>query len=128
MSEKTRMIFRKFPEGDVIALMPDNWADYRNHYISSYQHIGQHGGAHPNLIYELARATPAEYAELLNELTKIGYDVWIDNGLGDGYGLIEEIIARFPEFLTDEPVNGGDLVDFIGDIVRDYEKNRPKGV
>lgn len=39
---------------------------------------------------------------------------------------LEDIIEAFPEFLTDEPVNGGDLVEFIGDMIQRYEANRPK--
>ncbi len=40
--------------------------------------------------------------------------------------LIEDIIEAFPEFLTDEPVNGGDLVEFIGGIISRYEQLRPR--
>ena len=28
-----------------------------------------------------------------------------------------DIITRFPEFLSDEPVNGGDMVDFVSDMI-----------
>ncbi len=38
---------------------------------------------------------------------------------------LEDIIEAFPEFLTDEPVNGGDLVEFIGAMIHNYEANRP---
>ena len=37
---------------------------------------------------------------------------------------LEDIIEAFPEFLTDEPVNGGDLVEFIGSMIVRYEENR----
>lgn len=40
--------------------------------------------------------------------------------------LLEEIIEAFPEFLTDEPVNGGDLVEYVGDMIQRYESNRPR--
>jgi len=40
--------------------------------------------------------------------------------------VLEDIIEAFPEFLTDEPVNGGDLVEFIGGMITRYENNRPK--
>ncbi len=39
---------------------------------------------------------------------------------------LEDIIEAFPEFLTDEPINGGDLVDFIGDMIANYESSRPR--
>lgn len=40
--------------------------------------------------------------------------------------VLEDIIQEFPEFLIDEPVNGGDLVQFISDMIHRYEQNRPK--
>lgn len=40
--------------------------------------------------------------------------------------LIEDIIEAFPGFITDEDVNGGDLVDYIAGVVARYEENRPK--
>ena len=40
---------------------------------------------------------------------------------------LEDIIEAFPEFLTDEPVNGGDLVEFIGGMIQRYEANRQAG-
>lgn len=73
MSEKTRMIFRRFPEGDVIALMPDESTG--TGYIGSYQHLGQHGDASRDLIEDLEPATQSEIEELKNELEKIGYNI-----------------------------------------------------
>ena len=66
-----RVIFRKFPEGDVIALFPDQ-AEGRGR-INSYQHVGQHGAADYALLKELRVAKPAEYRSLLQELKNIGY-------------------------------------------------------
>lgn len=40
--------------------------------------------------------------------------------------VLEDIIENFPEFLTDEPVNGGDLVEYVGGMIHRYEANRPK--
>ena len=79
MSEeaKTRMIFRKFPGGDVIALMPDV---PERQYIGSYQHIGQHGIVHPDLIKELEFVTHEEYRDLFRELQSIGYNIEIIDG------------------------------------------------
>ncbi|PJE78347.1 hypothetical protein CI610_02722 [invertebrate metagenome] len=45
------VIFRKFPEGDVIALFPEELADSRGN-ILSYQTVGQHGAANPELIQD----------------------------------------------------------------------------
>ena len=38
--------------------------------------------------------------------------------------ILEDIIEAFPGFLTDEDVNGGDLVEFIGGMIDAYEKFR----
>jgi hypothetical protein len=67
------VIFRVFPEGDVIALFPGEVT--RAGHINSYQHVGQHGEASRALIHELRTATPKEYKSLLAELKQIGYCV-----------------------------------------------------
>lgn len=58
--------FRKFPEGDVIAIFPQ--IEERYGMFESYQHFGQHGPCSKELLCELKTATPAEYKELLCEL------------------------------------------------------------
>ncbi len=65
-----KTIFRKFKDGDVVAFFP---REFNGRMILSYQHIGQHSDAHPDLVEELEPATPAEYAPLLAELQSIGY-------------------------------------------------------
>jgi hypothetical protein len=74
--EITRVVFRTFisgiSKGEVIALFIDDEWQYGE--VSSYMHIGQHSGAHyPSIISMTRRATPEEYAPLLNELHRIGY-------------------------------------------------------
>jgi hypothetical protein len=71
----TRVIFRKWRNsGDIIALFPDIKADFMGGCLS-YEHVGQHAAATYNLVVAATRpATPAEYAELLAELQRIGYD------------------------------------------------------
>ena len=63
--------FRFFPAGDVIALW-DEPADCQGN-ISSYQHVGQHGAASPELITSLRPATEDEKGDLRAELQRIGY-------------------------------------------------------
>ncbi len=63
--------FRKFPDGDVIALWDDNSAS--TGFITSYQHIGQHGDASPQLLGDLETSEPEEYQPLLDELENCGY-------------------------------------------------------
>lgn len=75
----TKVIFKKFIEGDIIALFPNEIADPNNN-IMSYQHIGQHGAASPDLLHGLEDAKPSEYNDLLKEIISIGYDdLKIDN-------------------------------------------------
>lgn len=71
----TKVIFRKFKEGDVIALFPQFLGD--NNYNStclSYQHLGQHGTADIGIVSDTDLCTPDEYHDLLEELIYIGYD------------------------------------------------------
>lgn len=68
---KLDVVFRVFPEGDVIAIFPT--LRERDGTVMSYQHLGQHSAASPALIRELRPATQAEYAPLLAELKRIGY-------------------------------------------------------
>ena len=71
---KTKVIFRKFKNGDVIALFPEDPA-YK-HYITCYEHFGQHGSADYYVVRDQTKlASPDEYAELKDELETIGYDV-----------------------------------------------------
>jgi hypothetical protein len=77
-TEQTIVIFRKWrdKEGGILALMPELASDVYGHYCTSYEHIGQHGGAdYHGCIQRTRPATPEEYASLLRELTDIGYNV-----------------------------------------------------
>lgn len=70
--ETIHVAFRKFPEGDVIAL----WGRPDEHgMISSYQHVGQHSDASCELLEDLPRANPGEYLALRTELMLRGYNV-----------------------------------------------------
>ena len=69
-----RMVFRKWSEGDIIALMVDYAACRMGYECVSYMHFGQHGGADPRNVVQATRpASESEYAPLLAELTRIGY-------------------------------------------------------
>lgn len=69
------VVFRVFPEGDVIALFP---SERDRNMIMSYQHLVQHSLASPELVRELRPATPAERANLLAELKRIGYHLRLE--------------------------------------------------
>lgn len=72
----TRVLFRIFPAGDVIALFPQELGDYMPTTCLSYQRIGQHGAADPQAVIGMTRpAAPSEYDDLAKELRQIGYDL-----------------------------------------------------
>ncbi len=74
----TKVIFRKYRDGDVIALFVQEAADMSPYHCSSYMAIGQHGAADPMLVIgqtKLAKAN--EYASLKKELAGLGYDLQV---------------------------------------------------
>lgn len=72
--ETTVVVFRKWGNGDIIALFPFEREASTSFACLSYEHIGQHGGAdYPGVVRETRPASPAEYAELKAELERIGY-------------------------------------------------------
>lgn len=70
-----RVVFRRWRDGGgVIAPLPELPADAQGHFCDSYMHIGQHGGAdYHAVVRHTAPATPEEFAQLADELTRIGY-------------------------------------------------------
>ncbi len=73
-TEVTRVVFRKFKEGDVIALFPE--MDEGRGMIGSYLLVGQHGSASPSIVNDTKLATPEEYKEIKDELEKaFGYNL-----------------------------------------------------
>lgn len=69
--ETLPVVYRRFKEGDVIALFPT--IDESRGMIGSYQHIGQHGAASPLLTRgtKPASLTEPDVSELHAELTDI---------------------------------------------------------
>ena len=70
----TKVIFRKFKDGEVIALFPQEPATSDGWECMSYMHIGQHATATPDLMYNTKPAMPWEYSELYKELKSVGYN------------------------------------------------------
>jgi hypothetical protein len=66
-----RVIFRKFADGDVIAIFPELAGTNDPWTCLDYMHIGQHGSGDVDFYSTLKPATPAEYAPLYNELRGI---------------------------------------------------------
>ena len=68
------VIFRKFSDGEVIALFPTLPGTNDPATCQSYLHVGQHGAADVGITGCTKLATESEYAALLLELVAIGYD------------------------------------------------------
>lgn len=76
LEPETLVIFRKWPNGQIIALFPLIPSDVNGIYCLSYEHVGQHGGADTQLP-NTTPALPSEYADLASELRRIGYKLRI---------------------------------------------------
>lgn len=73
---KDTVIFRTWPDGDVVALFPEIPSDPRGLLCTSYMHVGQHGSADCRGVTDATRpARPEEWRALAKELTQIGYDL-----------------------------------------------------
>jgi molybdenum cofactor biosynthesis enzyme MoaA len=73
-TQTTKVIFRKFNDGEVIALLPE-FTNSHNYTIVSYMHIGQHSDADYNQVVSITKlANKEEYTPLLNELKEIYKD------------------------------------------------------
>ena len=70
--EITRVIFRCFDDGEMIALFPDI---KNGKYILSYIEMGQHGDADLNHTLSITNSVNDfdEYQDLYHELESIGY-------------------------------------------------------
>lgn len=73
---KTRVIFRKFKDGDVIAIFPDIFGS-STYDMLSYMHVGQHGACDCGIVQRTKLAIIEDYASLQKELSSIGYNLQI---------------------------------------------------
>lgn len=76
-TKTTIVIFRKFKDGDIIAIFPELNGTNDLFTMSSYMHVGQHGSCDDSLMYKTKPATADEYQPLYNELESIGYNLEI---------------------------------------------------
>ena len=70
----TKVIFRKFRNGEIIALFPQEPATRDGWECLSYMHGGQHGSASPMIVHGTKPVVWHEFVELLRELQNIGYN------------------------------------------------------
>lgn len=73
-----KVVLRRWRDGDLIALMPEEPADEYGRTISSYMHVGQHGEAQYEHV--ISQTQPVlwwgpDELDFLDELKRIGYDV-----------------------------------------------------
>lgn len=72
--QRTKVIFRKFKDGDIIALFPEIATDMSPElHCLSYQHVGQHGAASIHLADRTKPCTFQEILPLWKELNDLGY-------------------------------------------------------
>jgi len=77
MSEETVAIFRKEPDGEILAVFPYEPA-HRYDYMMCYSHIGQHGVCTIEYFHMDTRpAREEEHKELEQELIERGYQLRI---------------------------------------------------
>ena len=70
-----KVVFRKFNDGEIIALFPQIKFGCPHYEIMSYMHIGQHSEVdHHAVVEQTTLATEEEYQALLNEIKNIYYD------------------------------------------------------
>ena len=70
-----KVVFRKFNDGEIIALFPQIKSGCPYYQIMSYMHIGQHTEVDHHAILEQTKlATKEEYQTLLNEIKSIYHD------------------------------------------------------
>ena len=74
---KNKVMFRKFKDGDVIALFPEMLGNYHPYTCGSYRHFGHRGSTSVNIIQCTKPAKQEEYAGLKKELELIGYELEI---------------------------------------------------
>lgn len=76
MNKKTITVFRKYKDGEIIALFPAEKWNRHDYTCTSYVHVGQHGAAdYSHVVSKTTLATPEEYADLKAELERIGYEL-----------------------------------------------------
>ena len=73
--KKDKVIFRKFKDNQIIALLPDCKVNFG--MIQSYMKLGQHSEASIDIINNTKLANKSEYADLFKELNSIGYNLQV---------------------------------------------------
>lgn len=73
-TREEKVLFRKYSDGEIVAVFPEIPADAQGWSCTAYSRVGQHGGANASrVVADTKAAKEGEYAELLAELGRIGY-------------------------------------------------------
>lgn len=73
---KTKVVFRKYPDGEIIALFPE--LDEPGLMCSCYTALGQHSSAdYTGTVEKTTPASDDEYWQLKTELEELGYDLYV---------------------------------------------------
>lgn len=73
-SHITDVVFRKFKEGDIVALLPHEVCTHKGD-ITSYMHVGQHSSADYGYVVSITKlANEDEYKALKSEMEDLGYN------------------------------------------------------
>ena len=77
-AHKTKVIFRKYQDGAVVALFPELAGTYDKYTCLAYESVGQHGAADiTGVIQDTKPASMSQYLLLYKELESIGYNLEI---------------------------------------------------
>ena len=73
--ELLKVVFRKFEDGEVIALFPEIKFGCPHYKIMSYMHVGQHGEVDYQAVTKITKlATKEDYQSLLKEIASIYHE------------------------------------------------------
>jgi hypothetical protein len=76
MNQVDVVVFRRWRNGDVIALFPELPSDLSGNHCDAYEHVGQHGGADYHGVIRATRpCSLSEATDLAAELRTIGYEL-----------------------------------------------------
>ena len=78
------VIFRA-DRGGITAVFPTEPGDYSGNSMMCYAHVGQHSSCSFGWYHITHAATPADYADLLAELKRIGYKIKVYRRLTRGH-------------------------------------------
>ena len=74
--EITKVVFRKYKDGNIIALFP--YIDEGNNNCGCYMRVGQHGAAYYKYVIKGTKpAKSDEYKSLKEELESMGYNLQV---------------------------------------------------